>query len=207
MSDIEILGAFARYASGRDRLPIDEPTWNAHRASCAVPGKRASDGTFVGTDRSLNVGLASSDYASFALEVLAAFCLGFALTFVMAQSYWPVSAASASSLTSEPAAAPQGWWQHPGDVDCNHNPWFVSPAEAYKRIKDHGARPEIRERGSDEVDVWIPSIRRGANGGWTIGQRNTYALVFFRSREACEKDIAAKKAQEVAANAAEKAKR
>jgi hypothetical protein len=124
----------------------------------------------------------------------------------MAQSYWPAPAASAPAPTSEPTAAPQGWWQHPGDVDCNHNPWFVSPAEAYKRIKDHGARPEIRELGSDESDVWIPDIRRAANGGWTIGQRNTYALVFFRSKEACERDIAAKKAQEAAANAAEKAK-
>jgi hypothetical protein len=138
--------------------------------------------------------------------VVLALAIGPWLAERMAQSYWPVPAASASSVTSEPAAAPQGWWQHPEDADCYDNPWFVSPAEAYKRIKDRGAKPEIRERGSDEVDVWIPSIRRGTNGVWIIGQRNTYKLVFFRSKEACERDIAAKKAQAAAANASEKAK-
>jgi hypothetical protein len=84
MSEIERMRALARYACERDRLPVEELASNARRTSCAVPGKprRARwrrwlvrsllsgliiDTALVGTDRSLNVGLYGSDYASFAL--------------------------------------------------------------------------------------------------------------------------------------------
>jgi hypothetical protein len=82
MSEIERLKALARYAYERDRLPV-EPAGNAHQALGAALGnsRRASwrrwltrsflsgliiDTSFVATDRSLNVGLTSSDYVSFA---------------------------------------------------------------------------------------------------------------------------------------------
>ncbi len=99
MSEIERLWALARYASERDRLPVDvteataltERRRGMHAAKQGEalllepksPGKprRASwrrwlarsflsgliiNALFVGTDRSLNIGLTSSDYVSFA---------------------------------------------------------------------------------------------------------------------------------------------
>jgi hypothetical protein len=78
MNEIERIRALAHYASERDRPPVD-----AHRASGVVPtnSRRANwrswlgrslfaglaiDTLFVGANRSLNVGLSSIDYVSFA---------------------------------------------------------------------------------------------------------------------------------------------
>ncbi len=102
MSEIERLKALARYASERDRLPV-EAVRNAHRDLCAAVGnpRRASrlrwlagcllpglvvDASFVGTDRSLNVGLTSSDYISFA-QIGALLYVALALA-VLARGFW-----------------------------------------------------------------------------------------------------------------------
>jgi hypothetical protein len=77
MSEIERIRALAHYASERDRPPV------AHPASSAAPANSrrarwgrwlartlfaglAIDTLFVGADRSLQVGLSSFDYVSFA---------------------------------------------------------------------------------------------------------------------------------------------
>ena len=75
MSETERLWALARYASERDRVRVDvtprspgkpqRANWRRWLARCFVSGL-IIDALFVGTNRSLNVGLTSSDYVSFA---------------------------------------------------------------------------------------------------------------------------------------------
>jgi hypothetical protein len=100
--EIERLKALARYASERDRLPV-EAAGNANRGSCDVVGnpRRVKwrrwlagsllpgliiDTSFVGSDRSLNIGLTSSDYVSFA-EIGALLYVALALA-VLARRFW-----------------------------------------------------------------------------------------------------------------------
>ena len=75
MSETERLWALARYASERDRVRVDvtprspgkpqRANWRRWLARCFVSGLTI-DALFVGTNRSLNVGVTSSDYVSFA---------------------------------------------------------------------------------------------------------------------------------------------
>ena len=75
MSETERLWALARYASERDRAGVDvtprssgipqRANWRRWLVRCFVSGL-IIDALFVGTNRSLNVGLTSSDYVSFA---------------------------------------------------------------------------------------------------------------------------------------------
>jgi hypothetical protein len=92
MNEIERIRALAHYSSERDRPPVD-----AHRALGVVPtnSRRASwsrwvarslfaglaiDTLFVEANRSLNVGLSSFDYVSFAqIRVLLYAALGLAV--------------------------------------------------------------------------------------------------------------------------------
>ena len=75
MSETERLWALARYASERDRAPVavtprspgkpQRANWRRWLARCFVSGL-IIDALFFGTNRSLNVGLTTSDYVSFA---------------------------------------------------------------------------------------------------------------------------------------------
>ena len=74
-SETERLWALARYASERDRVRVEvtprssgkpqRANWSCWLVRCFVSGL-IIDALFVGTNRSLNVGLTSSDYVSFA---------------------------------------------------------------------------------------------------------------------------------------------
>jgi hypothetical protein len=106
LSEIERLNALARYASERDRLPVEavgtvvgnlrRTKWRRWLAGSLLPGLMI-DSSFVGADRSLEVGLTGSDYVSFAqIGVLLYAALALA---VLARRLWKSKARTNTLLS------------------------------------------------------------------------------------------------------------